>query len=190
MNTEVEKPLEVYEQPTPNPNAFKFILNKTVKTEGSSSYQSPTESIHNHLATHLFMIRGVSQIHFGQNFITVTKFDYEDWDIIIPEAIRTMKEQFARHNPEYSDPNPEEERKKNLTPEMAKIEAILDKTVRPGLQGDGGDLQIVDFTNNVLIIKYEGACGTCPSSQQGTLEAIRQILRDQYDQDIEVYSSL
>jgi len=46
---------------------------------------------------------------------------------------------------------------------------------------------VQDFKDNVLIVKYQGACGTCPSSTTGTLEAIRSILRDEFDPQIEVY---
>jgi Fe-S cluster biogenesis protein NfuA len=63
----------------------------------------------------------------------------------------------------------------------------LDKRIRPGLQGDGGDLACLSYEDNVLIVKYMGACGTCPSSTTGTLEAIRAILQDEYDPHIEVY---
>ena len=70
---------------------------------------------------------------------------------------------------------------------MLQIEEILDRRIRPGLQGDGGDLACVSYENNVLIIKYQGACGTCPSSTTGTLEAIRSILQDEFDPQIEVY---
>ncbi len=39
------------------------------------------------------------------------------------------------------------------------------------------------------MVKYEGACGTCPSSQTGTLEAIKGILREQLNNpSIEVYA--
>ena len=37
------------------------------------------------------------------------------------------------------------------------------------------------------MVKYQGACGTCPSSATGTLEAIKSILRDDFNPDIEVY---
>ena len=91
------------------------------------------------------------------------------------------------HNPHFVDYDPEKERRKHLGPELLKIEEILDKRIRPGLQGDGGDLAVVSFADNVLIVRYQGACGTCPSSTTGTLEAIRAILQDEHNPEIEVY---
>lgn len=175
-------------QPTPNPNALKFILDRPVKNTGKSTYKKPTDAVNNPMASALFTIRGIDQIHFFSNVITITKFGYEDWDEIENRVIEGINERMSAHNADYTDPNPEEERKKNMTPELLQIEAILDKRIRPGLQGDGGDLQTLKYEDNVLIIKYQGACGTCPSSTTGTLEAIRAILRDEFNPEIEVYT--
>jgi len=174
-------------QPTPNPNALKFILNSPVKSTGNSSYRSPLECIENPFATTLFTIRGVDQVHFFENVITITKFGYEDWEELIPMVETTVKRDLPKHDPNYFDPDPEEERRRNLPPELMKIEAILDKTIRPGLQGDGGDIQTISIEDNVLLVQYQGACGTCPSSTTGTLEAIKGILREEYHPEIDVY---
>lgn len=189
MMTTEQNELTITLRPTPNPNAFKFILNRPVKSEGSSTYRSPMECGENNLALKLFMLRGVDQVHFFDNVITITKFDYEDWEELEIKITNTINLEGPSHNPNYYDPDPEAERRAKLSPEALEIEEILDKTIRPGLQGDGGDLAIVSFEKNekVLIIKYQGACGTCPSSTTGTLEAIRSILKDQYDPEIEVY---
>ncbi|MFZ4714397.1 MAG: NifU family protein [Bacteriovoracaceae bacterium] len=177
-------------QPTPNPNALKFILETPVKNVGKSTYKKPTDAVNNPMAGALFTIRGIDQIHFFSNVITITKFGYEDWEEIENRVIQGITEKMPTHNADYEDPNPEEERRKLMTPEMIKIEAILDKRIRPGLQGDGGDLQVLkyDAADDVLLIKYQGACGTCPSSTTGTLEAIKGILRDEFNPDIEVYT--
>lgn len=179
--------LEITIQPTPNPNALKFILNRDVVAEGKVSFKAPQDCKDIPLAAALFDLRGVDQIHFFQNVITISKFSFEDWDSLEP-AVQTSIESFVEdHDPNIKIFNPEAERRAHLTPEMQKIEEILDKRIRPGLQGDGGDLAVKDFKDNILIVKYQGACGTCPSSTTGTLEAIRSILREEFDQGIEVY---
>jgi len=179
--------MEIIVQPTPNPNALKFILEKDVKTEGKVSFKTPQDCKDVPLAASLFDLRGVDQIHFFQNVITVSKFSFEDWDSLEP-AIQTCIENFIDdHNPDFKVFDPEADRRSNMPPELRNIEEILDKRIRPGLQGDGGDLVVKDYKDNILIVKYQGACGTCPSSTTGTLEAIRSILRDEVNQDIEVY---
>lgn len=189
VNTTVEsKPsVDVYVDMTPNPNALKFIVNVPVKNTGNSTYRSPTECGENKLAKELFSVRGVDQIHVFENIITISKFSYQDWQEVEDQIITIIKAQMVDHNADYFDPDPEEERRRNLSPELKEIEAVLDRTIRPGLQGDGGDIQTVKLDNNILLVKYQGACGTCPSSTTGTLEAIRAILKDEYSPDIEVY---
>lgn len=185
QNKNIELDIDI--QPTPNPNALKFILNLPVKNTGNSTYKSPGECADNLLALELFKVRGVDQLHFFENVIALTKFSYEDWDALEASVKKVLTEQMPHHNPDYTDPNPEAERRNNLSPELQQIELILDKTIRPGLQGDGGDIQALTYQDNILMVKYQGACGTCPSSATGTLEAIKAILRDELNPEIEVY---
>jgi Fe-S cluster biogenesis protein NfuA len=173
--------------PTPNPNAMKMILDRPVKHEGNSTYRIPSECGDNELAKSLFTIRGVDQVHLFENVITITKFGYEDWDSILPLVEEVIKDKLPSHDANYHDPDPEADRRRNLSPELLKIETILDRTIRPGLQGDGGDIKALSLDDNILMVRYQGACGTCPSSTTGTLEAIKSILRDEFDPSIEVY---
>lgn len=48
--------------------------------------------------------------------------------------------------------------------DRTKVQEVLDR-VRPFLQRDGGDVQLVDVTDdNVVKVKLTGACGHCPMS--------------------------
>ena len=147
--------MDIQIQPTPNPNALKFILDKPVKIEGNSSYRSPMDCGDNNLALTLFTVRGVDQLHFYDNVITITKFGYEEWDSMEPTIMEYIGSEYPKHDPNYFDPDPEAERRANLTPELKEIEAILDKTIRPGLQGDGGDIQTISFEDNILLVQYK-----------------------------------
>ncbi len=178
---------DVVIRPTPNPNAFKFICPKIVKSEGKTSYNSPEQAKENPMAVKLFELRGIDQLHFFQNVVTISKFSFTNWDELESECCQIIAEGLATHDPDFQEHDPEKVRRDGLSPELQKIEAILDKKIRPGLQGDGGDLRTVSFHDKLLLVQYEGACGSCPSATTGTLEAIRAILRDDYDPEIEVY---
>lgn len=182
MNT-----LTIKTNTTPNPNALTFTLNLTVKTQGNSNYKSPLECGENQLAVSLFTIKGVDQVHFFDNTITITKFGYEDWDQVTPIILKVLKEKAKNHSPNYHDFDPEAERRESLSKDLVRIEEIFDQTIRSALQGDGGDIQTVSLEDNILIVRYQGACGTCPSSATGTLEAIKGILREKFHPDIDVF---
>jgi len=57
-----------------------------------------------------------------------------------------------------------------------KIEKALDK-IRPALQRDGGDVDLVDVTDGVVKVRLTGACGGCPMSQMTLKNGIEQVLR-------------
>jgi len=59
-----------------------------------------------------------------------------------------------------------------------KIQAALD-TVRPQLQADGGDAEIVDVTEDGIVrLRLKGACGGCPMSQMTLKMGIERILKE------------
>jgi Fe-S cluster biogenesis protein NfuA len=71
-------------------------------------------------------------------------------------------------------------------PRLLKINEILDEKVRPALMGDGGYLEIIGLSDHTLSIRYQGACGSCPSSLTGTLMAIESMLKQDVDPELEV----
>ena len=66
------------------------------------------------------------------------------------------------------------------------IDAYMDETVRPALARDGGGLIVKEVSNDVVHIKYQGACGSCSKSQSGTLVAIQGILQKNLSPDLQV----
>ncbi|MCE3009589.1 MAG: NifU family protein [Proteobacteria bacterium] len=173
-------------QATPNPNAWKFILENPVLTEGKATFSTEQEAYGNTLATDLLKINGVKQVHFFGNVITIThRFDSDP--VEIHEAVKAVIEtRLPTHNPEFGQKDSKIAARENLPEDVKQIEEILDRTIRPGLQGDGGDIEVIKFEENKLFVSYQGACGTCPSSTSGTLMAIEGILRDELGTAIEV----
>ncbi|WFS62007.1 NifU family protein [Pseudodesulfovibrio thermohalotolerans] len=57
-----------------------------------------------------------------------------------------------------------------------KVEDVLDK-IRPMLQGDGGDVELVDITDSGIVkVRLTGACKGCPMSQMTLKNGIERIL--------------
>ena len=68
------------------------------------------------------------------------------------------------------------------------VEAVLDESVRPALANDGGGLEVIEVDGQIVRIRYQGACGGCPSSTGGTLRVIENHLRSQLDPNIKVHT--
>ena len=70
------------------------------------------------------------------------------------------------------------------------IEALFEKAIRPALVSDGGDIELDLVKGNEVVISFQGACGSCPSSAGGTLRGIDRALRSHIDKDIVVIPTI
>jgi hypothetical protein len=78
---------------TPNPNAAKFTVNRTLVEGGASrSYFDPANAAEDPLAKKLFAIDGVESLLIAENFVTVTKSASVDWDTLVPQIENAIKE--------------------------------------------------------------------------------------------------
>lgn len=180
MNTVAQENILIRTMSTPNPYALKFIINSSLKNDGKATFNTAEECDYLPLARDLFAIAGVKQVHLFQNTLTVTHSGDLDNDKISEEVSAVVKSRLPVHDPSFGEPEKKRpERAISNDPQVTAIEEILDRTIRPGLQADGGDVEIVSFENNELKILYQGACGGCPSSMMGTLDAIQGILRNE-----------
>jgi len=68
-----------------------------------------------------------------------------------------------------------------------KIQAVLEQ-IRPVLQADGGDVELVDVNNGVVSVRLKGACGCCPMSTMTLKMGIEQALKERVPEVKEVVS--
>ena len=62
-----------------------------------------------------------------------------------------------------------------------KIKAKLEE-IRPMLQADGGDLEVVNIDGTNVTLRLKGACGGCPHATMTIKQGIQRILREQVDE--------
>ena len=71
---------------------------------------------------------------------------------------------------------------------LDKVKKVLEE-IRPALQADGGDLELVEVTEDgVVKVKLVGACGTCPMSQMTLKMGIEKRLKEKLPEIKEVVS--
>jgi len=173
---------------TPNPNAVKFILREPVSNGVARQYGSADLAENDALAKSLFDVGHVVSVFYMDKMITVEKDDEGDWDELLPalavpiraaEAVNGAAAAAAAVGGPIAAVTSDD-------PRLLKINEILDEKVRPALMGDGGYLEIIGLSDHTLSIRYQGACGSCPSSLTGTLMAIESMLRQDVDPELEV----
>jgi len=164
---------------TPNPYALKFTLNVPLKQTGKATFHAPEEAPDLPLVHSLFSIPGVKRVYLFQNQMTLTHDGQISEKEIEEQVTSIVRTRIQVHDPDFMEKAeaPVRTVKKSNDPVVCQVDEILDRTVRPGLQADGGDLEVLSFENNQVKIAYQGACGGCPSAMTGTLEAIENILQ-------------
>ena len=169
---------------TPNPQALKFILNENLLQKETRSFKNKTEAENDPFAKGIFEIEGVESVFYMDKFVTIEKNPSVDWGKIQQPFIKFVQSFDISQLPEEKGPaalNTEEEDEL-----LNKINSFLDQRVRPALAGDGGGLEVLGIDGYMLRIRYQGACGSCPSAISGTLNAIENLLRREINPAIEV----
>ncbi len=173
---------------TPNPNAVKFILREPVSNGVARQYGSAELAENDPLAKSLFDVGHVVSVFYMDRMITVEKDDEGDWDDLLPalavpirasEAVNSAAAAAAAVGGPIAAVTSDD-------PRLLRINEILDEKVRPALMGDGGYLEVLGLQEHTLSIRYQGACGSCPSSLTGTLMAIESMLKQEVDPELEV----
>jgi Fe-S cluster biogenesis protein NfuA len=174
---------------TPNPNAVKFILKEPITNGTSRSFQNAESAQKDPLASALFNVGNVTSVFYMDRFITVNKEDEVSWEEMLKKLAEPIRSAPSASEPAaHAAPATAPGHTPGESPLLDRINEVLDEKVRPGLAGDGGGLEIIALNDKKLLISYQGACGSCPSSIGGTMMAIEYMLREEVDPEIEVIS--
>ena len=173
---------------TPNPNAVKFILKEPVSNGTAHSYDLASAAEGDALAEALFDVGHVVSVFYMDRMVTVEKDEEADWDELLPALAVPIRaaESVASASAAAAAMGGPIATVVSDDPRLARINEILDEKVRPALAGDGGWLEVLALNDHTLSIRYQGACGSCPSSLSGTLMAIEGMLRQEIDPELEV----
>jgi Fe-S cluster biogenesis protein NfuA len=181
---------------TPNPRSVKFILDQTVLDEGSKTIQEGGFLEADAFAHNMFALDIVDMVYLRENFVSVTLTSADLW-VIFKDKIKNIIEadlgKYEEGDNEVSASMLEGfdlEKYPQLTDDekVIIVEAVLDESVRPALANDGGGLEVIEVDGQIVRIRYQGACGGCPSSTGGTLRVIENHLRSQLDPEIKVHT--
>ena len=146
---------------TPNPQALKFILSEKLLQRETRNFANKDEAVNDPLAKGIFEINGVVSVFYMDRFVTIEKDPKASWGEIQKPFVQFIGGFDKNLIPAEAEPkqlSSEEE-----TELLKTINAILDQRVRPALAGDGGGLEVIGLEGSTLKIRYQGACGSCPS---------------------------
>ncbi|HEY0244692.1 MAG TPA: NifU family protein [Mucilaginibacter sp.] len=178
--------INVYTESTPNPATMKFIVNKLL-INGSADFATKESAEKSPFAKELFKFSFVNGVFFASNFVTVTKFDEDSWDDILP-----ILKEFVKGAVEAEVKVQEEEQAEQGDFEGSdievKIQQILHDYVRPAVEQDGGAITYKSFGEGVVTVELRGSCSGCPSSTVTLKAGIENLLKRMVPEVTEVVS--
>jgi len=175
-------------EPTPNPSSLKFLPGETVMKQGTADYRNQTEAKKSPMALDLFKIKGIEGVFFGSDFISITKKDDVDWEMIKNPIIEVITNYYESGKEIINS----EVKGKNISnnPEeseaVIKIKEILDTKVRPAVAKDGGDIVFKSFEKGIVYLNMQGSCAGCPSSTATLKSGVENLLKHYVPEVVEV----
>jgi Fe-S cluster biogenesis protein NfuA len=168
---------------TPNPQALKFILNEKLLNLETRQFPDQDSAKQDPFAEGIFNIEGVVSVFYMDKFVTIEKSPNTSWGQIQKPLIEFIKSFDRSQIPAEKEVQPFNGSDNEL---LKQINTLLDSRVRPALAGDGGGLEVLGLDGYTVKIRYQGACGSCPSSISGTLMAIEGLLKRDIHPSLEV----
>ena len=168
-----------YEQ-TPNPHSLKFVVDSKICGE-SIEITDRSQAKRSPLALKILGFPWAKSVFLAENFVTVTKEDWLDWDMICDPLLELIQDHLNNAEkvllPKQSDLD---QKNQENSEDVKKIKDILETEIQPAVAMDGGYIEFVSYENGIVYLNLQGACSGCPSSsftlKQGIENRLRQLV--------------
>ncbi|MCJ8276204.1 MAG: NifU family protein [Bdellovibrionales bacterium] len=171
MNVEVLK--------TENAQERKFLLDQNISVR-EKRYEDSTQALSSPVASKIFGFPWTEAITVGTNFVTVTKQDWVEWEVLEDPLSGLIQEHFANQT-EAIEENPEMESKadpKLDSPEAKKILTLIENEINPSLASHGGYVVLHSVENNNVYLEMGGGCQGCAMSYMTLKEGIEGAIKN------------
>ena len=176
---------QVTYETTPNPATMKFNFSAKI-CNGQHDFPNVESTDTSPLAAKVFGFPWVSAVFIGENFVTITKQDWVEWQVLANPLSGLLAEHVSSGTAviveKTIDPNINE----NDSPIVKQIKKVIQDEIRPIVALDGGDVVFSKYENSKLYIQMKGACNGCPSSQATLKDGIEVRMRQAIPEITEV----
>ncbi len=179
---------------TPNPNTMKFLPGQAVLADKTAFFTDSENAKASPLASALFVLKDIRAVFFGSDFITVTKTEAANWDVLKPQILTTVMEHYQSGLPLMGGvtSSANEASAADITYSaddqeiVDTIKELIETRVRPAVAQDGGDIVFHSFFDGIVKLEMHGACSGCPSSTATLKSGIENMLKHYVPQVIAV----
>ena len=172
---------------TPNPNTLKFIPGVQVLEKGTIEFKDKPSAKLSNLANLIFFIDGIERVFLATEFVSVTKKNETNWEILKPLILTAIMDHYASGKKVLEKNQNNTDDLINEDTEVVKqIKELIDQRVRPAVAMDGGDISFCSFEDGIVTLQMKGACAGCPSSTATLKMGIENMLRHYIPEVVEV----
>ena len=176
---EIQQDVTIEIQDTPNPQAKKFIFNTQLVKEPMEFVDSLSANT-SPLASKIFGFPWAACVYIGENFVSVTKQDWVDWELLQDPISQLLLDHIKSGEPivtEGSFRGGASDILESDTEDIKKIKTIINRDIRPFVAMDGGDITFSKYEDHIVYVTMRGACSGCPSSQATLKEGVERLLK-------------
>lgn len=159
------KDVTVTFETTPNPQSMKFVISETIAND-TIHITDPIDANLSPLAHKIFGFPWASGVSIGENFVTISKEDWVDWDIIAEPLSDLIKEHIDQNSPVIVEAPKvsQEDISANDSDIVKQIKTVINEEIKPAVAMDGGDVSFAKYEDYIVYIYMQGACSGCPSA--------------------------
>lgn len=168
--------MSIFTEPTPNPRTIKFIPETRLSEVPLDFVTAPADDA---LLQSIFDIYGVTGVHIGDTFISITVENPSLWEEVKPLVRTALTDGLSSFSPsKYHAKETANDVAEGDTETVTRIKEVLETYVRPSVANDGGDIVFGSFEENtgLLRLSMRGACSGCPSSTATLKMGIQNLL--------------
>lgn len=178
----------VFYQATPNPESLKFVIDRIIATE-NVSFTAQDQAARSPLAHKILGFPWAAGVFIGPDFVTVTKHNWVEWEILADPLSDLIKEHVAAKHavllPRTAETTESDEDPAD-TPVVREIKKILREEIKPAVAMDGGDISFSSYKDGRVYLSMHGACAGCPSSVMTLKDGIETRLKSAIPEIVEV----
>ena len=176
--------LSIRPEATPNPRSVRFVLDRALMEGCGADFRSLEKAERSPLARRLFGIDGVAGVFVGPNFVTITTGGQPDWNAVMEQVDRLLREHIASGEPAVVGGGDGAGEGRS---EIEKgIIRVIEEEIRPAVAMDGGDVVFGGYEDGVVHLHLRGACAGCPSSVMTLKMGIERRLKEEFPEIVSV----
>jgi Fe-S cluster biogenesis protein NfuA len=177
--------MKVTFEATPNPSTMKFNFGQKISDQ-SYDFPNVESSEKSPLAAKIFGFPWTSSVFLGEDFITITKQDWVEWEILATPLAGLLSEHVESGQPVLIQMQASLDESENDSDVVKQIKRLLQNEIKPVVALDGGDIIFAKYEDQILYLKMLGSCAGCPSSQATLKDGIEVRMKQAFPEIKEV----